>query len=223
MNKTVGLILRKCTTFILICVAYLMPLMASGQQPAPDNQAGTQTNLQVNTATTSQDTTQVTVQDTLSQTRLRPGDTVVMVLPGEASLNQEVQIKRSGQLLVPEIGEVNIQGLTVTQAQEKIKELLLDVIHDLSAFELQIKQRRLIVNVLGFVEKPGSVDLDSDAGIQQAIVAAGGLVEGAQLNKIQVRRNGEVIRFDYKYYLDTGDTSKLPKLQPLDTLLVHNG
>lgn len=212
MNKTVGLILRKCTTFILICVAYLMPLMASGQQPAPDDQAGTQTY--------SQASTQTNTQANPSQTRLRPGDTVIMVLPGEASLNQEVQIKRSGQLLVPEVGEVNIQGLTVTEAQEKIKELLSDVIHDLSAFELQIKQRRLIVNVLGFVEKPGSVDLDPDASIQQAIVAAGGLVEGAQLNKMQVRRSGQVIRFDYKYYLDTGDTSQLPKLQPLDTIFV---
>ena len=159
-------------------------------------------------------------EQTTNQTRLRPGDTVKLVLPGEASLNQEIQIKRSGHLLVPEIGDIKVQGLTIKEAEDKLKSLLSDVIHDLSAFELQIKQRRLIINVLGYVKKPGLVDLAPDAGIQQALVAAGGLMQGAQLNKMQVRRQGEVIRFDYKYYLDSGDTNKLPKLLPLDTIFV---
>ena len=35
-----------------------------------------------------------------------------------------------------------------------------------------------------------------------------------------MRRNGEVLRFDYKYYLDSGDSSNLPVLQSLDTLFV---
>lgn len=212
MNKTVGSILRQCTTVILICLVYLMPSLASGQQAVTNSQSTTQTDLST--------TTKATPLSTKSQTRLRPGDSVIMILPGEASLNQEIQIKRSGHVLVPEVGDVHIQGLTIEQAQDKLKELLSDVIHDLSSFELQIKQRRLIINVLGFIEKPGSVTLEPGASIQQAIVAAGGLVEGAQLNKMQVRRQGQVIRFDYKYYLDSGDTSKLPTLQPLDTIFV---
>lgn len=156
----------------------------------------------------------------MAETRLRPGDNLILVLPGESSLNQEIQINRSGRLLVPEAGEVEIAGLTIRQAQQKIKRLLADVIHDLSNFEIVIKQRRLIISVLGYVEKPGAVDLPNEAGIQQALVAAGGLVEGAQLNRMQVRRKGQVIRFDYKHYLDSGDSSKLPVLEPLDTIFV---
>lgn len=221
MNKTVGPTLRKCTTFILICFAYLMPSLASGQQAVTSTQTETQATKQTVPAQTSQENSSSVANSAApSQTRLRPGDSIIMILPGETSLNQEIPIKRSGHVLVPEVGDVHIQGLTLSEAEVKLKELLSDVIHDLSSFELQIKQRRLIVNVLGFVEKPGSVDLEQDAGIQQAIVAAGGLVEGAQLNKMQVRRQGQVIRFDYKYYLDSGDTSKLPRLQPLDTIFV---
>ena len=220
MNKTVGLTLRKCTTFILICFVYLMPALASGQQAVPVSQSTNQITPSQQAVSEPEQQNTSTPSSVPVQTRLRPGDSVIMILPGETSLNQEIQIKRSGHVLVPEVGDVHIQGLTIDEAQDKLRELLSDVIHDLSSFELQIKQRRLIVNVLGFVEKPGSVDLDPDASIQQAIVAAGGLVEGAQMNKMQVRRQGQVIRFDYKYYLDSGDTSKLPVLQPLDTIFV---
>jgi len=53
--------------------------------------------------------------------------------------------------------------------------------------------------------------LPDGATVQQAIQAAGGLVPGAQLDKMQLRRNGKVIPFDYKRYLDTGDAALIPK------------
>lgn len=53
-----------------------------------------------------------------------------------------------------------------------------------------------------------------------ALDAAGGLVPGAQLNNMQVRRGSTVSSFDYKRYLDTGDASVLPPLQSLDVVFV---
>ncbi len=151
---------------------------------------------------------------------LRPGDTVLLSLPGEASLNTTVQIQRNGKILLPEIGEVYVAGLTLAEGAEKVRLLLQEVILDLTAFELILKQRRLIISVLGYVGKPGTVDLPDNATIQEAISAAQGLITGAQLDKLQVRRGDQVHTFNYKYYLDSGDSSKLPKLQPLDTLFI---
>ena len=55
-----------------------------------------------------------------------------------------------------------------------------------------------------------------------AIMAAGGLVPGAQLDRIRVTRaNGARIDFDYKQYLDTGDAKLLPQLRPLDVVFVQ--
>lgn len=159
-------------------------------------------------------------EQTPDETLLRPGDNLFLSLPGEATLNIESQIKRNGTLFVPEVGEIQVKGLTLEQANQKIRLQLQDVIHDVSSFELQIKQRRLIITVLGYVKKPGTLNLDPGSTIQEAINAAEGLVPGAQLNRMQVRRNNEVLRFDYKYYLDSGDSSKLPILQPLDTLFI---
>ena len=53
-----------------------------------------------------------------------------------------------------------------------------------------------------------------------ALQKSGGAVAGAQLDRIQLNRQGKVIIFDYKKYLDTGDFSILPKIEPLDVVFV---
>lgn len=174
-------------------------------------------------AVTGQAATEQTVTEQATDANLptlRPGDSVFLSLPGESSLNNLVQIRRNGYILLPEVGEVSVTGLTLPQATDKIKNLLQEVIHDLTAFELILKNRRLIISVLGYVKSPGTVDLADGATIQEAITAAEGLMPGAQLDKLQVRRDQQVFSFNYKYYLDSGDPSKLPQLQPLDTIFV---
>jgi protein involved in polysaccharide export with SLBB domain len=162
----------------------------------------------------------ISAQTTTQEPTLQPGDTILLSLPGESSLNKIVQVKRDGRILLPEIGDIAVAGLTLSQATKKAKKLLQDVIHDLSSFQLKLKQRRLIISVLGYVKNPGSIDLPQSAGIQEAITAAEGLIPGAQLDKLQVRRGTDVFEFDYKSYLDTGDTAKLPLLRSLDTIFV---
>ena len=164
---------------------------------------------------------------------LRPGDNIMLSLPGEPSLNYEVTISRSGDVLLPEVGPIVIKGFTASQASAHIKEQLQDYIRDVSRFEVILKKRQLMVNVLGYVKKPGTVTLSVGATIQEAIAAADGLSPGAQLDKVQVRRNSQatnqvtkqtnnqqVLTFNYKEYLDSGDVSKLPALQALDTIFV---
>ena len=54
-----------------------------------------------------------------------------------------------------------------------------------------------------------------------ALIAAGGVAQGAQLDKMVVTHaNGKREQFDYKKYLDTGDINLLPTLQPLDIVFV---
>ncbi|MDD7909230.1 SLBB domain-containing protein [Pseudovibrio exalbescens] len=79
----------------------------------------------------------------------------------------------------------------------------------------------LMVRVMGYVNTPGEVDLPLGANIQQAITAAGGLRQGAQLDKMQLRRaNDLLIVFNYKEYLDTGRPDALPDLEEGDEVFV---
>jgi protein involved in polysaccharide export with SLBB domain len=155
------------------------------------------------------------------QAPLRTGDVLTVSLPGEASLNRDFQIDRQGKIALPEVGSMAVAGATLEKAQGDIRTRLAKSFRDLDRLTVSIKDRRLLVTVLGYVKTPGGVDLPADATIQSAISAAGGLIQGAQLDRIQVRRDKQrEIVFDYKRYLDTGDVGLLPDLQPLDVVFV---
>jgi len=153
-------------------------------------------------------------------TQVRIGDVLFLSLPGEDTFNKTFQVDRRGNLLLPEVGLVHVAGLNIAEAQAKVHDLLTRSFRDVSRFEMSLKERRLLVTVLGFARNPGPVELSGDATVQMAINMAGGLAQGAQLDRMQVRRGKEVLTFDYKKYLDTGDSSLLPKLEPLDEIFV---
>ncbi|SKA56306.1 SLBB domain-containing protein [Enterovibrio nigricans] len=152
--------------------------------------------------------------------RAQVGDQIAIMLPGEVSLNKEFQIDRQGRLTLPEVGMIQAKGMTEEQLAVAVRETLGSVIRDLSALQVFVSKRQLLVLIQGYVAEPGEFTLQRNASIQMALYAAGGLRSGAQLDKMQLRRDGDVLTFDYKKFLDTGDDSLLPTLQSLDTLFV---
>lgn len=155
-----------------------------------------------------------------AQEVLRTGDVLNIVLPGEAALNGDFTIDRKGQIILPEVGPVAVGDGSLSGAEARIRAQLERAYRDLDRLQVRLKERRLLVTVLGYVKAPGPVDLPGDATVQMAVNAAGGLAQGAQLDRMQIRRGADVVVFDYKKYLDTGDPGLLPGLQPLDTLFV---
>ncbi|MCJ8298476.1 MAG: SLBB domain-containing protein [Pseudomonadales bacterium] len=152
--------------------------------------------------------------------QLLPGDIVKIKFPGEQAFNQSFQLDLNGNITLPEIGAINLEGKSIHRAKIILVRHLKTAYKDLSKFSIRLQERRLSVRVLGYVKKPGPVDLPAHSNVQMAINSAGGLAQGAQLNKLQIRRGSEVISFDFKRYLDTGDSNLLPKLQPLDTIFI---
>ena len=160
-----------------------------------------------------------------NQTRLGVGDVITITLPGEDAFANPFKIDREGRLDLPEVGPVAVTGLTVAQAQERVRTALATTFRDLARFSLTLKERRLPLTVLGFVKQPGQIELAGGSTVQIAINAAGGLATGAQLDRMQLRRGGangqvQVTTFDYKRYLDTGDGKLLPTMRPLDEIFV---
>ncbi|MGL6275340.1 SLBB domain-containing protein [Aeromonas dhakensis] len=156
----------------------------------------------------------------LASTLLAPGDRLSIVQPGEAAFDKPFQIDKQGEIKLPEVGTVVVGGKTLPQADAIIRTALKPVYNNLSQLTITLLEKRLLISVMGYVKKPGSYDLAPDGNVQMALDAAGGLVPGAQLNNMQVRRGDTVSSFDYKRYLDTGDASLLPPLQSLDVVFV---
>lgn len=151
---------------------------------------------------------------------LRPGDVLNLKFPGEAEFNEVFQLDPQGYITLPEVGSLFLEGMNKQQAKDFLVKRLSVVYRDLSKFELFLVERRLSVMVLGFVKTPGEIDLPQNSNVQMAINRAGGLSQGAQLDKLQIRRGEQTIKFDYKQYLDTGNPRLLPALKPKDVIFV---
>ena len=149
------------------------------------------------------------------------GDVLRIDLPGEAEFNKDFPIDRKGKITLPEAGPVSVAGQSLEDATSAIHGALSHAFRDLEKLSVSLKERKLFLSVLGYVKTPGNVELPGDANVQMALIAAGGLAQGAQLDKMIVTHaNGRKDQFDYKRYLDTGDINLLPTLQPLDTIFV---
>ena len=151
---------------------------------------------------------------------IRPGDVLQIEIPGEIDFQDAFQVKRDGTLKLPEIGKVSIAGKTLTQVNAELATLLGEEYRAINNFKVYLVERRVPIQVLGFVKVPGMIDLPEDGNIQMALQKAGGARAGAQLDRIQLNRQGKVTLFDYKKYLDTGDFSILPTIAPLDVIFV---
>ncbi|MDP2561337.1 SLBB domain-containing protein [Psychrobium sp. 1_MG-2023] len=148
------------------------------------------------------------------------GDVVHVGLPGEESLNKNFTVDVRGGIKLPEVGSITVVGYSELELKQILVAALQPVYRDMSGFSVYVAKKQLMVNVMGYVKAPGHVTLPASANIQMALIAAGGLRTGAQLDKLQIRRNGTSQVFNYKQYLDSGDSSILPNLQPLDTLFI---
>lgn len=163
----------------------------------------------------------ILIQPSLAkETMVQVGDLIQVNLPGEEELNRGFQVDKRGRITLPEIGPIFVVGYDEGQLSKSVTEALSTVFRDLSNAKIFIAEQQVLISVQGYVSSPGEYTLPSNADIQTALHAAGGLRSGAQLDKMQLKRGGEKSEFNYKDFLDSGNDNTLPKLQSLDTLFV---
>ena len=152
--------------------------------------------------------------------RVQVGDLVRVSLPGEDTLSNPISVDRQGRIVLPEVGIIAVAGLTETEMEKIVRERLRGMFRDLSLLQVYIHKKQLLISVLGYVNQPGEFTLPANGSVQMALHAAGGLRTGAQLNRMQLVRATNTQVFNYKHYLDSGDSTALPVLQSLDTLFI---
>ena len=64
---------------------------------------------------------------------IQPGDEITIILPGEESLSQPFMVDRDGNILLPELGEYPVQGLSLGELRYKLRNSLSKVFIDLKA------------------------------------------------------------------------------------------
>ncbi len=152
--------------------------------------------------------------------QVQVGDVIRISLPGEESLDRTFSVDRRGSIMLPESGSLHVSGVQESELLEHVRGALRDAFHSLESLSVYVAERRMLIRVMGYVKAPGEVIVAYDASIQTVLSEAGGLRSGAQLDRLQLRRDGQASLFNYKSYLDSGDPKLLPKLKSLDLLFI---
>ena len=152
---------------------------------------------------------------------LGPGDSVRVQLFGNVNGIYEYEVSRDGVLTLPEVGPVNVAGLSFSEFRKdvdnRVREMLIGTQVSVSMGQL----RTMRVFVLGDVNRPGSYVVGGMATISSALYSSGGVSEIGTLRRIQLKRNGRVVgTFDAYDLLVRGDNSGDRRLQPGDVVFV---
>ncbi|MGR5118061.1 SLBB domain-containing protein [Vibrio astriarenae] len=148
------------------------------------------------------------------------GDLVQVNLPGESTLNRGFQVDKNGRINLPEVGPTYVAGYDEEQLQRVVSDALSTAFRDVTNARIYVSERQILVSIQGYVRSPGEYTLPESSTVQMALYAAGGLRPGAQLDKLQLKRGSTRQDFNYKRFLDTGDSQSLPVLQSLDAIFV---
>jgi len=108
-------------------------------------------------------------------------------------------VDRQGSILLPEIGLIPVAGITESEMKIRVTDHLSNVFRDLTNLQVYVYKKQLLINVSGYVNRPGEFTLEANGSIQMAFHAADGLRTGAQLDRIQLIRDGTPQVFNYKH------------------------
>ena len=122
--------------------------------------------------------------------KLGPGDEISIFLWGRVEQEYSLAVDRQGAVFIPKVGEVPVWGLTLAQAERRIREKLATVF---SEFQLSVslgKLKSIQVFVFGEVRYPGSYSVSSLSTMFSALYLAGGPTERGSLRRIKLIRGG---------------------------------
>lgn len=167
-------------------------------------------------------------QATPENYRLGPGDEVIIDIWGENERSLREEISPEGNIMVEQVGPVYLNGLTIKEANAKLRgvfgQIYAGVSGDSPASEVRVtlgRLRTIQVNVMGEVETPGTYRLSSFATVFHALYQAGGVTDIGTLRNIRVLRSGrEVASVDIYKYLFHGDSKDDIRLEEGDIVLV---
>ncbi len=160
-----------------------------------------------------------------------PGDEIVITMWGETQLERTLTVNKEGNIYIPDVGLVNVNGLSMQSLKRKLYNILSKTYSSLNVSakgeaktNLDVSTgtlRTIKVYVLGEVNKPGGYTLPSLSTSFTALYYSGGPTLNGSLRNIKILRNGKTISVvDLYDYLTHGDKSKDVQLEDEDIIFI---
>lgn len=171
-------------------------------------------------------------ENVFGEYRLGPGDSLFVNVLRFPDLTFQNTIDLQGNMLVPLVGALPLQGLTVAQAREQIRAALDRFVINPQVDAILVAQRPVSVTILGEVTRPGLYPLQAPQ-LSTALVSAGGTTGLADLRSIRVQRqlpDGSLTQQDVNLFTPLREAQPIPELRLADgdtiivpTLITNTG
>jgi len=150
-----------------------------------------------------------------------PGDGFTLTMWGRVDGQYTLQVDRSGQVVLPEVGALKVWGMTFGEMESYLHRELSRKYTDFKMSIAMDRLRTVRVFVVGEASVPGSYTVSSLSTVINAVFAAGGPSKNGSLRNIRLLRNGaEPVKIDLYDFLLGGNKSNDVRLQDGDTIFV---
>ena len=162
-----------------------------------------------------------------SEYKLQSTDVITVTVHNQPDLTTKTRVTAEGFITFPLLGKVMVEGLTVQEVEQKLRQLLeKDYLVNAQVVVFIEEYHARQVSVIGEVKNPGKYDMpgEKDMTLMQAIAMAGGFTKHAEITKTKVMRieNGdkEIITINVKDITEKGEKDKDAVLKADDMVFV---
>ena len=149
-----------------------------------------------------------------------PDDNIVVQLWGRINERYTLTVQRDGSIQFPNIGTIQVAGITYKQLQDRIKREA-ESITGVNVNVAMGKLRSITIFVVGTVKKPGAYTVSAFDTILNALIYAGGPNALGSMRNIQLKRRNKIVTiFDLYDLILKGNSSKDMRLEPGDIIFV---
>lgn len=161
--------------------------------------------------------------------RLGPGDELVLILTGDVETSYDLEVTREGFVVIPDVGRVQVAGLTVGELENRLYDRLGSVYSGVERgpgattnFQVSLGELRTNeVYLVGEVQRPGSYQVSAVATVLNALYQAQGPNRNGSFRHVQVRRGNRLVAtVDLYEYLLTGASGSDVRLENGDRVFV---
>lgn len=150
-----------------------------------------------------------------------PGDQLLIRVWGQVNFNAHATVDRSGNIYVPQVGNVEVAGLHFEQLDGYLKKQFGRVFRN---FDLSVDMgqlRSIQIYVVGNAQRPGSYTVSSLSTLVNALFSSGGPSREGSMRRIELKRAGQIVTtFDLYDLLIRGDKSHDAPLLPGDVIYI---
>lgn len=153
-----------------------------------------------------------------------PDDEIGIDIYGYSEASYRLKVSPDGNLFVPTVGIIALNGLNMEQARERIKSRLSKIYTGIQTGATSVTVslgniRSIKVIITGEIVKPGTYTLPSVATVFNALYASGGPNENGSMRYIQLIRNGQLkAKIDIYDFLMQGNLKNNITLQDQDVI-----